>query len=163
MKVECYPFKQFKVSKLRETTIKRSLTKADIERVIAYKTTDEYVRFSINLFYFSYLSGGINFVDMAYLTRNNIIDNRLIYTRKKIKKQIRLPIQERAFNIIEYYKSDNPYIFPILSKFHKSDQQKENRIHKVIGNVNRYLKADGKDLELPIDLTTYTARHLICA
>ncbi len=56
MKVECYPFKQFKVSKLRETTIKRSLTKADIERVIAYKTTDEYVRFSINLFYFSYLS-----------------------------------------------------------------------------------------------------------
>lgn len=159
MKVECYLFKQFKVSKLRENTIKRSLTKADIERVIVYKTTDEYVRFSINLFYFSYLSGGINFVDMAYLIRNNIIDNRLIYTRKKTKKQIRLPIQERAFNIIEYYKSDSPYIFPILSKFHNSDQQKENRIHKVIGNVNRYLKTIGKDLELPIDLTTYVARQ----
>ena len=136
VKAECYPFKQFKVSKLREATVKRSISKVDIERVVNYPTNDEYVRLSIDLFYFSYLTGGINFVDMAYLTRNNIIDNRLIYNRKKTKKLIRLPIQERAFNIIEYYKSDSPYIFPILSKFHKSDQQKENRIHKVIGNVN---------------------------
>ncbi|MBS5796142.1 MAG: site-specific integrase [Dysgonomonas mossii] len=159
VKADCYPFKQFKMSKLKETTIKRSITKADIERIISYEAPDEYVRLSIDLFYFSYLSGGVNFVDMAYLTRNNIIDNRLVYNRIKTKKLIKLPIQRRALEIIESYKSDSPYLFPILSNFHKTDQQKANRIHKVIGNVNRYLKVVGQELKLPIDLTTYVARH----
>ena len=159
VKADYYPFKQFKVSKLREATLKRSITKADIEQIINFKTTDIYIKLSIDLFYFSYLSGGINFVDMAYLTRDNIIDNRLVYTRKKTKKLIKLPIQNKALDIIEKYRTDNLYLFPILSKLHKTDVQKANRIHKVIGNVNRYLKIVGEKLNLPIDLTTYVARY----
>ena len=160
VKAEYYPFKQFKVSKLKESTLKRSITKADVEQIINFETTDSYINLSIDLFYFSYLSGGINFVDMAYLTRDNIIDTRLVYSRKKTKKLIQLPIQNKAFGIIEKYKADNPYLFPILSKFHKTDQQKANRIHKVIGNVNRYLKEVGTELGLSIDLTTYVSSYL---
>ncbi|WP_101688562.1 site-specific integrase [Dysgonomonas massiliensis] len=159
VKAEYYPFKTFKVSKLKETTLKRSINKAEIELIINHKATDYYTQLSIDLFYFSYLSGGINFVDMSYLTKDNIIDNRLIYTRRKTKKLIKLPIQDRAMEIIERYNSNSKYLFPILSDFHKSDQQKANRIHKVIGNVNRYLKRIGEELNIPIDLTTYVARH----
>lgn len=159
VKAEYYPFKTFKVSKLKETTLKRSINKAGIELIINHKTTDYYTQLSIDLFYFSYLSGGINFVDMAYLTKDNIIDNRLIYTRRKTKKLIKLPIQDRAMEIIERYNSNSKYLFPILSDFHKSDQQKANRIHKVIGNVNRYIKRIGEELNLPIDFTTYRSRH----
>ena len=54
---------------------------------------------------------------------------------------------------------DNPYLFPILSSFHKTEQQKVNRIHKIIAKVNKSLKEIGERLNIPIDLTTYMVRH----
>jgi integrase len=78
----------------------------------------------------------------------------------KTKKVITIPLQPKAFELIEKYKqSGNPYLFPILDKFHKTEQQKANRRHKVISKVNKCLKEIGKELKLPIDLTTYVARH----
>ena len=159
VKAEYYPFKAYKVSKLHKETVKRSITKSEVESIINYKAKDTYTKLAIDLFYFSYLCAGINFVDISYLTRNNIIDNRLIYTRKKTKKLIKLPLQAKAIELIEKYKSDNPYLFPILSTFHKTDIQKANRVHKVIGKINKSLKSVGIELNLPIDITTYVARH----
>lgn len=159
VKADYYPFRIYKVSKLKKETIKRSITKTDVEQIINYKVDREYTQLAIDLFYFSYLSGGINFVDMAYLTRDNIIDTRLVYTRKKTKKLIKLPIQDKALATIAKYQSDNIYLFPILSKFHKTAQQKANRVHKVLAIINKSLKAVGEELNLPIDLTTYVARH----
>ena len=51
------------------------------------------------------------------------------------------------------------YLFPILSLYHKTDIQKANRIHKVITKINNRLKQIGEELELPLVLTTYVARH----
>lgn len=160
VKAEYYPFKTFKVSKLTKETAKRSITKSDVEAIINYKTEHSYSLFAIDIFLFTYLMGGINFVDIAYLTKENLIDERLVYQRRKTKKLIKLPLQPRAIELIEKYKSkDNPYLFPIFSKFHKTDQQKANRVHKVITKVNRDLKKIGEELKLPITLTTYVARH----
>lgn len=62
--------------------------------------------------------------------------------------------------MIERYRNeDNPYLFPILSPKHKTEQQRANRVHKVISKVNQRLKEIGKALDIPIDLTTYVARH----
>ncbi|MFQ9315803.1 phage integrase SAM-like domain-containing protein [Dysgonomonas mossii] len=160
VKPEYYPFKNYKVSKLSRETPKRSITKSDVEAIICYRTEHKYTIFAIDLFLFTYLMGGINFVDIAYLTRDNIIDDRLIYSRRKTGKLIKLPLQDKAIELIDKYRQfDNPYLFPIFSKFHKTDQQKANRVHKVITKVNKYLKAIGEELGLPIGLTTYVARH----
>lgn len=159
VKSDYYPFKAYKVSKLRKATVKRAITKADIELIINHAVEKGYSQLAIDLFYFSYLSGGINFVDVAYLKADNIIDKRLIYNRKKTKKLIKLPIQEKALDIIDKYKSDSCYLFPILSEFHKTEIQKANRIHKVLAKINKCLKEIGAELNLPIDITTYVARH----
>lgn len=162
VKQENYPFRKFKISKLHQETAKRALTKEEIQTTINYPTTgkDFYTRLAINLFTFSYFMGGINFVDMAYLTEKNIMENRLIYHRRKTGKLINLPMQERALLVLKEYKDDNkPYLFPILSTLHKTEQQKLNRLHKVITKVNKSLKAIGKELHIPVKLTTYTARH----
>ena len=160
VKADHYPFKNYKVSKLSKETPKRSITKSDVEAIIGYTTKHEYTIFAIDLFLFTYLMGGINFVDIAYLTRDNIIDDRLIYSRRKTKKLIKLPLQDKAVKLINKYRQiDDLYLFPIFSKFHKTDQQKANRVHKVITKVNKYLKVVGEELGLPIDLTTYVARH----
>ena len=162
VKQEDYPFKKFKVSKLHQETAKRALSKDEIQAVISYPVggKDFYTRLAVSLFTFSYFMGGINFVDMAYLTDKNIIEGRLIYHRKKTSKLINLPLQEEALMVLKMYKdSSKGYLFPILSKEHKTEQQKLNRLHKVITKVNRALKAIGEELNIPIKLTTYCARH----
>lgn len=68
---ELYPFKKLKVSKLHQETAKRALSKEDIERVLSYKSTNRYMRFPIDIFAFTYYCGGINFVDIAHLTKAN--------------------------------------------------------------------------------------------
>lgn len=157
---DLYPFKKFKVSKLHQETAKRALSKEDIVRVLSYKSTNRYMRFPIDIFAFTYYCGGINFVDIAHLTKENIADGRLVYQRQKTKKLIKIPLQPQAVALIEKYHNDeSPYLFPILSAFHKTEVQQANRIHKVISKVNDRLKQIGESLNLPISLTTYVARH----
>ena len=157
---EYYPFHVFKVSKIHEETAKRALIKADISKITEYITDKKSLQFSIDIFSFSYLMGGINFVDIAMLTSNNVVDNRLIYNRKKTGKLIKLPLHPKALDLIsKYQNSENPYLFPILYSYHITEQQKANRIHKIITKVNKHLKELGKELKIPIDLTTYVARH----
>lgn len=84
----------------------------------------------------------------------------MIYTRHKTGKLIKAPLQPQAVDLIEKYSiKDNTYLFPILSNFHKTELQRANRVHKVISKVNERLKEIGKALDIPIDLTTYVARH----
>lgn len=161
VKHESYPFKKFKIAKFHQETAKRALRKEEVLSVITYSTAgkDFYTKLAIDLFTFSYFMGGINFIDMAYLTTKNINGDRLIYHRKKTSKLINLPMQEKALEVLEEYKKSKPYLFPILSTSHKTEQQKLNRVHKVITKVNKALKNIGKELNIPIKLTTYVARH----
>ena len=137
VKPQNYPFKKFKVSKLHQETAKRALNKNDILAVINYpvKEKDFYTRLAVALFTFSYFMGGINFVDMAYLTEKNIAGGRLLYSRKKTSKLINLPMQQRAYMVLkEYKKSNEAYLFPILSSKHKTEQQRLNRLH-IFGTI----------------------------
>ena len=89
---------------------------------------------------FGYFMGGINFGDMAFLKSENIVDGRLVYIRRKTHKLIRLPLQPKAIEIIERYHTNGAlFLFPILSDFHKTEQQQRNRLHKVLSNVNKRL------------------------
>ncbi len=162
VKKEYYPFASYKVSRLHKDTAKRAIQKEDIRAVINYpvKGKDFYTRLAVALFSFSYFMGGINFVDMAYLTSKNIVGGRLIYTRRKTGKLINLPLSSEALSVLEAKNSTGGnYLFPILSSSHKTEQMKLNRLHKVITKVNRVLKQIGKELNLSVKLTTYVARH----
>ena len=90
VKSEYYPFDKYKVSKLSQKTAKRAISKNDIKAILNYKGQTDYECLAIDLFTFSYLVGGINFVDMAYLTKQNIVENRLSYIRRKTHKLITL-------------------------------------------------------------------------
>ena len=162
VKPEYYPFGKYKISKLKQKTAKRAISKNQIIDIMNYQSDrmNIYTSLAVDLFTFSYLSAGINFVDMSNLTQDNIVDNRLVYPRKKTGKMIIIPLQSKAMELIRKYSDpDNPYLFPILNKFHETPLQKVNRIHKVISKVNKRLKEIGKELNLPIDITTYVARH----
>ena len=161
VKPEDYPFKSFGVSRLHQNTPKRAVNKDCIRKILNYPTENKryYCSLAIDLFKFSYFMGGINFADMAYLTGRNIMDGRLVYSRRKTKKIINLPLQQDALDVLNKYRSESDYLFPIFLPYHKTEQQRRNRLHKVITKVNDALKDIGKELGIPIDLTTYVARH----
>ena len=155
---DAYPFRAYKVSKMSQQTAQRALSKEDIMNIINYKGKSELEILAIDVFTFSYFTAGINFIDMALLKSENIMDNRIVYYRHKTKKQIIIPLQPKAIELIEKYRGGT-YLFPILSSYHKTEVQKADRLHKVLGKVNKYLKRIGEELKLPIPLTTYVARH----
>ena len=160
IKNDCYPFRAYKVSRLNRQTAKRAISKKDIQKVIRYQGHTAMERLAIDVFTFSYLNAGINFIDIAKLKHSNIRDNQLFYNREKTKKLICVPLQVKAIEIITKYKDEkSPYVFPILSPFHKTEVQIANRLHKVLAKINKYLKKIGEKLRLPLPLTTYVARH----
>lgn len=133
-----YPFDDYKINKFDTTTQKRAIAKTDVLKF----TTEvqpigkqQYMELSKDIFVFSYLCGGINFTDIANLTNENIQNGRLHYIRQKTKKQIKIGIPQEAMQLIEKYsKESKGYLFPILnSKIHKTALQKQNRIHKILG------------------------------
>lgn len=160
IKSDCYPFHVYKVSKLNRATAKRALSRDDIHRIMEYVGGSSMERLAVDIFTFSYLCAGINFIDMAKLRYSNIREKQLVYHREKTKKLIIVPLQEPAMQIITRYNDGkSEYVFPILSDLHRSEVQIANRLHKVLAKINGHLKAIGVKLNLPIPLTTYVARH----
>lgn len=162
------PFVQYKVGSLWIPTRKRSITKEDIQKIIAleipYDYRSEYKRLSKDLFLFSYFTAGMNFNDIARLRYKDVVSDRVNYSRHKTGKLLSFRLTPQATEIMERYASpfydDDDYIFPIFDKnVHTTDQQKFNRIVKSLRKVNYCLKAIGEEIGLPFPLTTYVARH----
>lgn len=152
-----YPFNEYKINKFNTTTQKRAIAKTDILKFITEVQPigkQQYMELSKDIFVFSYLCGGINFTDIANLTNENIQSGRLHYIRQKTGKQIKIGIPQEAMQIIEKYsKTGKGYLFPILdSKVHKTALQKQNRIHKILGKVNKNLNCLQHNLGLKLTL-----------
>lgn len=151
VKKDYYPFNEYNVSKLKDSTPKRSILKEDIQKIISLdvqtisKRPQSLLQFSKDLFLFSYLGCGINMVDMAHLKRSNIVSTRIVYKRHKTGKQISFLLQPYALEIIQRYEnSNNDYIFPILDdSIHATAEQQVRRIKKVTYVANKNLKKIG--------------------
>ena len=159
------PFADYKISRFNTRTPKRALSKADVMKIVDADCTAEsdFCRLAQNVFTFSYLCGGISFVDVANLTPDNIIDGRLSYKRQKTHGTIDIPLSEKAMRIVDGYAEvceRSGYLFPILdSRRHTTPMQKRNRVHKVCHQVNTELRRLACKLNISGEVTTYVARH----
>ena len=165
-----YPFDTFKVSRFKEATAKRSLTKEDIRRIMdcEVRTLTKYpkpfLQLAKDLFLFSYLSCGINLTDILHIRYADIVDRRLVFNRQKTGKLLSFQLQPAVLDILDKYRQPNAhpqdYIFPVLRRsVHVTAQQQYGRVQRTNKRINRYLKLIGEHLHLPITLTTYVARH----
>ena len=170
VKKDYYPFETFRVSQFHEQTKKRAIKREDIKRIIDLDLRtitnyrSPYLELGRDLFVFSYLSCGINLADMARIRYADIFNGRLQYHRKKTNKLITCKLQEPALKIIEKYRKEKvtpeDYIFPILDrKVHKTETQIRDKVRKANKAANKALHKIEDKLGLPIELTTYVARH----
>ena len=160
------PFgEDYKVSKFDTRTPKRALSKEEIMKIVNADCSAEsdLYRLAHDIFVFSYLCGGIAFVDVANLTPANIVDGRLSYKRQKTHGAINIPLSERAVQIVgryDDYCERAGYLFPILDeRLHITPIQKRNRVHKVCHQVNLELRKLAQNLKISAEVTTYVARH----
>lgn len=159
------PFIEYKLSHFNTKTIKRALSKNDILKIINADCNGQSKlrQLTHDLFSFSYLCGGISFVDIANLTHQNIVEDRLIYQRQKTHGNINLLLSKEASTIIKKYSTyqqEAEYLFPILHcKRHITPMQKSNRVHKICHQVNAELRIFAKELGISAEVTTYVARH----
>lgn len=163
VKGEYYPFKEYKVSKLKSAGIKKALTKAEVDRILSLDINKHpKLLDSLNYFSFCYFTGGLNFKDLMTLTWDNIHDNRIVYRRAKTNSLIKIPILKPVRIILDYYKLQSTvtnFIFPILLSNNFTAQQFANRKHKTLGKFNLELKEIAKIQKIDKNVTSYVIRH----
>lgn len=112
-----------------------------------------------DLFMFSYATRGMAFVDIAFLRKDNIRNDTIIYTRRKTGQSLTIHIELCIRRIIERYWNSNssPYLFPLISS--TEPVQAYRQYQTALGYYNRLLKVLGKKIEVNIPLSSYTSRH----
>jgi integrase len=148
-----HPFKKVFVG--NDKTIKRAIDEDVISR---FKTLDlsskPRLAFSRDMFMFSFYARGMAFIDLAYLTKENIQGEYIIYRRHKTGQELSIKLEICLKTIIDRYShySNGTFLFPVLSE---STQNYDSalRLHNI------HLKKISGFMGLPKPLTSYVARH----
>lgn len=166
VKAECYPFREFKISRFNTKTQKRAMTKEDIRKLAELSiVSDSHLYISQQYFLFSYYGQGMNFRDIAFLKWGDIREDRVFYKRTKTGQMMQFKLLAPAQAIVDQYRPQTPYnkedyVFPILDRdVHLAPTQIDNRLRKVLKKVNNGLKELASMAGITINLTMYVARH----
>ena len=180
VKPTAYPFARtvaekhkLQVGKFDVSPGKRAISRDELRGLEALTPATDRQRLAKDVFLFSFYGGGINFVDLGQLRWRDLSGaavgtghpDRLHYVRQKTGGKFSLRLLAPAAAIVAAYRpltfaTPASYVFPVLdSAKHLSPAQVNNRLHKVLGQVNSDLKTLGQLAGIATPLTTYVARH----
>lgn len=156
---EYYPFDEYKV---RTTpTEKRALDWPLLKKIIELKLKPKDPCFHArNYFVASYMMYGMNYTDMAFLRKDDILDGRVQYRRRKTSKLYDIKITPGLNKILSYYISqneDSEYVFPILKRNNLALQYRD--IKWARKRYNKELKDLAEQCGIDKNLTSYVSRH----
>ncbi len=141
----------------REKSAKRAIPLQEIERICRAEWKQSDMRFSADLFVFSFLASGIPFADLARLRDSNIVGGEIVYKRKKTGTLIRIRITDGMQQLLDKYKGMNgAYLFPILKR---GDKTTHEDYKAALHHYNTHLKEIGRQLGIQKELTSYVIRH----
>ncbi len=152
-----YPFTEVPIKS--ERTAKRAILATDLAKIdqldLKENSREWHAR---NYFFLSFSLIGVSFTDLAYLKPSNIIKGRIVYRRRKTRKEYSIKITPLAQQIINEYKERNEkYLLPILPSWVDEDSLNANqKIHQWIKTTNKWMKELAKQCEIPETITTYT-------
>lgn len=157
-----YPFRKYKIKAERvpinNISVKqlRELRDCDVE---------PYRRIYRDLFLLSFYLCGINPVDLLHLTKDNIKNGRIVYTRRKTHKLYDIPLPEEAKVIFERYHGEK-YLLNVMDYEHDYVKfvSKWGKHLKELGPMGVYPDAIGRKrrkMGKPVvpEATVYSARY----
>lgn len=113
--------------------------------------------FARDIFIFCFCSQGLTFVDFAFLKKENLHHDRIVYERRKTRQRIEVGIQPIMRQFINKYACKGAYLFPVLTSTDvvKAHQQYDSALRRYNKQLNRLSRMLGID----INLTSYVSRH----
>ncbi|MDB4582389.1 site-specific integrase [Draconibacterium sp.] len=163
IKENLYPFKVYKVSKLKSSGIKKALSLDEVHKIADIDLSERPTLIDArNYFIFSFYTRGMNFADMMTLKWNDINGDRLYYIRSKTKSNFQIKILPPALEVLDYYRAQKRktnYVFPILLEENMTFSHLENRKRKTLKRYNKRLREIGELCEISKPLSSYVARH----
>ena len=142
-----------------EKTVKRAVPLKVIKRIKEMDLSlNPPADFARDMFLFSFYTRGMSLVDMAYLRKKDLANGILSYCRRKTGQRLFIKWEKCMQEIVDKYDTeDSVYLLPII----KPHSKIEERMQYIYAghNINRSLKAIGRELKLSLPLTMYSARH----
>lgn len=161
--LENYPFRKYKISKLKSNPIKKALPYDDMMKIVTMDISKyPHLLLAHQLFVFSFYTRGMNFTDQMLLEWKQISGNKINYRRSKSKGSFNITILPPVEEILDYLSVNRigtKYVFPILLKDDMTPMQIEHRKHKTSRQYNRDLKEIAFHCEIDTNLSSYVARH----
>ncbi len=142
-----------------DKTTKRAVDEGVISQLCTLRIKDgSALELARDIFMFSYFARGMAFVDIAFLTKKDIRNNRILYRRHKTKQLLDIKIENSIKEIIDKYKGQSDlYVFPIISSCDAEEAYKQYQ--SAINKYNRLLVILSRKINNDIKLTSYVARH----
>lgn len=147
--------------KIPETTSKAvadtTIAKIEnIDRTLFTKKEQMY----LDLFLFSYYTGGMANIDVCYLTWDSIQEDKIVYERIKFPKTAKPILLQKAKVILDKYRGTGVgnFVFPIFTVKHVTSKQKHKRASKVTEKANKAIAKACRLLHIEEHITWYAAR-----
>ena len=143
-------------------TVKRSLSITDVHRIQSLKVPEgarrEWRQLVLDVFLFCLYAGGMPLVDAAFLRRDQIQDDHIVYHRRKTGEQVKIPLTSEIRHLINQYKGNGEHeVFPLLNG-HEHENH-DDLFMRLTSRYNRTLNVLGKLAGVQKKLTHYVARH----
>lgn len=154
-----YPFRRYKIKS--ESTSPRVISIEELEKYFKLNLgVDDKLFNAWCVGKLIFLLRGINFIDLAMLTSENIKQGRIIYKRAKTKKIYTIEVLPEVVGILSHFKdSRRDTLLPILTNVELDESETRlERIRQQRKNYNKVLNTLGKNLNLSINLSSYVFR-----
>lgn len=128
----------------------------DIDRSLFSKKENLY----IDLFLFSYYTGGMANIDVAYLTWDCIENDIIQYERIKFPKEAKVPFIDKAKAIARKYqdKCYSNYVLPVFTYKHNTEEKQRGRLKRLYDKMKDTLEKVKKVIRYDGKITWYAAR-----
>ena len=141
-----------------DKTIKRALPVKLLKKIrwldLSKSPALDYAR---DMFILSFMLRGMSLVDMAFLRKTDLVNNRITYRRRKTGQQLVIEWTKEMQEILDKYpENTSDYLLPLI----KRPGTNERCTYRNAGYaINRNLKQIAAMIGLDVPITLYVARH----
>lgn len=164
--IDIYPFGKNKYKIPGTKKVKKALSSKQLKTLFNVEVLNENEQQAKDFWFFSYTSNGMNFKDIALLKYSDFKEDKFTYYRAKTfdktadKTTISIYLTDFTKSIITKYgnKIKTGFVFNIITLEDPAEIQYK-KIKNFTRLINDHIKRIAKRNDLPVDISTYWARH----
>ena len=141
-----------------DKTVKRALPVKILKKIRWLDlTASPALDYARDMFMLSFMLRGMSLVDMAFLRKTDLVNNRITYRRRKTGQQLVIEWTKEMQSILDKYpENTSDYLLPII----KRTGINERCTYRNTGYaINRNLKQIAAMIGINVPITLYVARH----